>query len=151
MAIFTNESFSVACIGIFWLTKDLSEVAISLKSPIFSPNSTEKYGEFRISKFQHSVCWDKLKKDGKLPAIDLDADNYTSIPRGRLTYNYENASVMVIGGEWIHNKNVQELLKEEFNLDSVKYYFRDEGRDAHYKDFAERYEYLKENFFERQA
>ena len=126
MAIFTNDSFSVACIGIFWLTKDLSEVAISLKSPIFSPNSTEKYGE-------------------------LDADNYTSIPRGRLTYNYENASVMVIGGEWIHNKNVQELLKEEFNLDSVKYYFRDEGRDAHYKDFAERYEYLKENFFERQA
>lgn len=130
MYVYTNKQFpnEIACIGIFWLTKDCKQILASFKQPIVTG---ENYGEFKISQFEHAKVWNKVNKD-----LNLHCDNYTEYPRGRLTYNKDKKSVMVIGGTWIHNKEVQKLLIDEFHLVNVDYYFRDEGKDAHYRDFS---------------
>ena len=105
-------------VGIFWYNEDTDE--------LFGINKIEasdlqfNYNGLKTIKTLHKSLWQKEKNKavskGKDPGIFIK--DYTQVPRGRI-FQRKDGIFQLMCGSWI-NEHIIDLVKEEFDLNTVK-------------------------------
>lgn len=111
-------------IGIFWIYRD----------SIFGFSTVKQNGVMRVSEiidsnFEHATEWQKvLTQQKKLPS-ELKAQEYFSIPRGRVLYNDKNHCHIVYLDRKLNNLGCRELISRFFQFEISRAIWRN---DLHY-------------------
>lgn len=113
-------------LGIFWMTPDLEDI---FHAATFSLEKAQHYGHWLISQDDHVDLWDRLLSEGELELLPkrYRAD-YSSLARGRVSYNTEDRRFVIYHGDWLEERHV-ELILDCFNLSGQDRVFE---LDEHY-------------------
>lgn len=111
-------------IGVFWIYRD----------SIFGRSTVKQNGVMRVSKiidsnFEHATEWQKVLTQQKNLPSELKAQEYFSIPRGRVLYNDKNHCHIVYLDRKLNNLGFRELISSFFQFEISRAIWRN---DLHY-------------------
>lgn len=111
-------------IGVFWIYRD----------SIFGCSTVKQNGVMRVSKiidsnFEHATEWQKVLTQQKNLPSELKAQEYFSIPRGRVLYNDKNHCHIVYLDRKLNNLGCRELISRFFQFEISRTIWRN---DLHY-------------------
>lgn len=124
----TRKVAAVPILGIFWVDVEGGKLYTNNSNP--TPRDSASLGNWKVNPQNHSEIWGEVQKQNP----KWIGKNYMSIPRGRISLNADpdNTQFVVYLPEILkENTNVQEAIKDKFNLPTSNTVF--DFTDTHYK------------------
>lgn len=113
-------------VGIFWMTPDRGAIFYASKNDL---SEGQAYFDWIIARNDHAVLWESLRSSGKLMGLPrVYWDDYSLLPRGRVSYNTKTLRYLVYHGNWLSVKN-RTLIIDAFHLPK---WLTDFELDEHY-------------------
>jgi len=114
-------------VGIFWITPDLEDIFYA------SSVETDKgivYGDWILGTDDHTILWDRLYSEGELKMLPRRyQEDYTLLPRGRVSFNSKAGEFTVYHGNWLKPKH-KKIIMDRFHLARNQTVFEE---DEHYR------------------
>ena len=115
-----------ALVGIFWFYPNSTEF---FRTAMVAVENGHQYGDWIIGDQDHATFWDYLLKEGALRGVGKKyREDYSLLPRGRVSYNKISSRYVVYHGNWLrpeHRKNILDAFQ-------LPVEFTDFEEDAHY-------------------
>ena len=100
-------------VGIFWMNPDLESLFYASKQEL---SEGQSYFDWIIARDDHADLWDRLRSSGDLSGLPRrHRDDYSLLPRGRVSYNTKTKRYVVYHGNWLI-KNTKRLIMDLFHL-----------------------------------
>ncbi|HUW71165.1 MAG TPA: hypothetical protein VMX33_13125 [bacterium] len=113
-------------VGIYWLNKPLDAFFLPLS---YDLADSVAYGKWMISPEDHATYWDAHVREDPIRLLARrHRENYSCLPRGRVSYDTIAKRYYVYHGNWL-TPQVQQLLMQEFSLEEADTIFE---FDTHY-------------------
>jgi hypothetical protein len=113
-------------VGIYWLLKDLSGILLASTNSL---SSGQHYGGWIIGLDDHYAFWEQKMSTKEYSWLSRRyRDDYSMLPRGRVSFNTITKKYVVYHGNWFCKEHIK-LLKEYFHLEMYETVFEE---DEHY-------------------
>jgi hypothetical protein len=119
-----SEEIRAGYLGIFWVSPDLDKVIYIHQKPL--EECSDSGGGWLSAGFYHADVWEEHKENA-VKQFEADPDEYASIPRGRVEFNFKKKKFVVLVGNWVKNDVLEKIVKT-FNI-PIKNFKREKNMD----------------------